>query len=494
MLSNQSKVVASIAPSFASVFNLWQADRLPSALRQLGFSAVSNTSEGAYLVAKEFLRLGPDSGQNIVSACPATVNYIEKFKRAMIPKLVPLVSPMIAHGKLIKQIYGQDTRVVFIGPCICKKYEASRKEYRGIIDAVLTFQELFRWLEQSGVDLAQCEESGFDSQLDFGSAGLFPLPGGFMKTAEIGEESLSYGFIETSGDVRVLELLEMKEDYPGYIDPLYCREGCINGPGIGIEKNIYQRRNDLFKYYSRIQKAKKVPELPVLDLKTQFDETKQVVEAQVTEAQILEVFTITGKEDLSHQLNCGSCGYRSCREKAIAVVNGMAEAQMCVPYMRRQADQRMDMIRETIPVGRVILDKNLHIIGMNPAFRRFFLSSNATFDKRISYLFESKGFEKLLSGTLDKLESVVNFEGSLYHQYLYSLPEQKQYIGIYSDIKHMEIDEGRISDLKQKVIEKVVELRDQQVNMAHEFAMLLGENTGRVEEILWRLENVYEED
>jgi hypothetical protein len=122
------------------------------------------------------------------------------------------------------------------------------------------------------------------------------------------------------------------------------------------------------------------------------------------------------------------------------------------------------------------------------------MSSNATFDKRVSYLFESKGFEKLLSGTQDKLESVVNFEGSLYHQYLYSLPEQKQYIGVYSNIKNMEIDEEKLTDLKKKVIEKVVELRDQQVSMAHEFAMLLGENTGRVEEILWRLENVYEKD
>ncbi|NMA25994.1 MAG: 4Fe-4S binding protein, partial [Clostridiales bacterium] len=147
---------ASVAPSFAAVFDGWRATRLPSALRRLGFSYVSETAEGALLVTEETMkRLSEGS---ICTACPAVVNYIEKYRPEYVDMLVPVVSPMVAHGRLLKKRLGGECAVVFIGPCAAKKLEAQRPENAGAVDAVLTFTELLGWLDEEGVDLAACPE------------------------------------------------------------------------------------------------------------------------------------------------------------------------------------------------------------------------------------------------------------------------------------------------------------------------------------------------
>ena len=493
---SKGKVVASVAPSFAAIFSNWQANRLPSILRKLGFSKVSNTAEGAYLLAKDFLNLDDGLKENslkLVSACPAVVNYVEKYKHDYIESLTPLVSPMIAHAKMLKKLYSDETVVIFIGPCICKKFEADRPEFQGLIDAVLTFDELKQWFVSENINFQTFEDSGFDNNFYMGDAGVFPIPGGIMKTAKKYEDNLATDVIHTSGDFELLEMLKADLSNISVVDALFCNEGCLNGPGISDEKNVFQRRNDLLEYYKTNTELLKNNNNVEVCLKTNFKQKIVKSQREVPDAEIQKVLAKTGKQDAKKQLNCGACGYQSCVDNAIAVVNGIAQTDMCIPYMRMQAEQRMDMIMETIPHGIVILDDDLRLIGMNPAFRKMFLCSDATLGRRISYLMDSKDFEKIVSGVAQKAESTVTFNGSKYHQFIYSLQEHKQHVGIYTKIDRVEFHEDKLNLIKSEVIEKALEIRDCQIKMANDFAMILGQNTAKAEEMLCDLMNVYDE-
>ncbi|HNY13787.1 MAG TPA: [Fe-Fe] hydrogenase large subunit C-terminal domain-containing protein, partial [Candidatus Wallbacteria bacterium] len=184
LIASGATVALSVAPSFAAVFPGWMQKRLVSAVRKLGFRYVAETSIGAEITAKLTAdELKSRSGRPLIcSACPAVVSYIEKYKHDMVKNIATVVSPMIAHAKLIKNKLGSDAKVVFAGPCIAKKSEAQRPEYEGIVDVVLTFAELSEWLAQENVNLSECEESGFDDT-PRSAARFFPLAGGLARTA-----------------------------------------------------------------------------------------------------------------------------------------------------------------------------------------------------------------------------------------------------------------------------------------------------------------------
>lgn len=498
LISNKEQVAVSLAPSFASVYSNWQAYRLPSALRKLGFCYIAETSEGAYRVAKTCLEQvrTPDNTANICTACPAVVNYVEKYKPKMLDKLLPVVSPMIAHAKILKNNLGNKLKVVFIGPCIAKKAEAERPEFAGIVDAVLTFKELDAWLEAENIVLANCAESGFDSiKLDWKSR-FFPLPGGLLKTVDIANDGVSLDIIHTSSSERIHELFDsIATDHTcDLIEPLYCTEGCINGPGISSKKNIFERRSDLISYVNRQPKLSgaPLPDVPV-NLSTSFEPQDDFNQKPITEDEILSVMAKTGKADPANQLNCGACGYKSCRDKAIAVIRGMAEPEMCIPYMRLMAEQRTDRIIETSPSGIVILDENLTIIGMNPAFRKLFLCSDDTLGRKISYLMDADGYEKIAAGSAEIVESVINHYGSEFHQLIYALRPEKQYVGIYMDITSIRLDEKKLNKIKMQTVEQAKELLEHQIKMAQDMTRYLGESTARGEELVWRLMNIYDD-
>ena len=171
----------------------------------------------------------------------------------------------------------------------------------------------------------------------------------------------------------------------------------------------------------------------------------------------------------------------------------MAEAQMCIPYMRRLAEQKTDVIIDTVPAGIILIDENQKILSMNNSFRKYFYCSDETLGRRVSYLFDSEGYEKVMANVFDNYKSIIKYNGIEYHQEIYAIREQKQYVGIYTKINKDSYNEAKMYQLKETVVDKVLELKEQQINMAHQLATLLGENSAKVEEIIWRLMNVYEE-
>ncbi len=493
LLASGRTVAASIAPSFAAVFDGWRATRLPSALRRLGFSYVSETAEGALLVAEETIKHANEG--SIATACPAVVNFIEKYRPEFIDQLIPVVSPMVAHGRLLKKRLGEDTAVVFIGPCAAKKLEALRPENADAVDAVLTFTELKSWLEEEKIDLSTCSESGFESFGDLKNARLFPLQGGLLKTSDIDSDGTNADIVHLSGAGNVINLLDIPPAQWNFklVEPLFCEGGCINGPGIATDKNVFLRKQDVISYTEKSAGRQADIDRSVNTGSGYKDDRASLLTEEVDENKINAVLEAQGKLDPALQLNCGACGYESCRDNAIAVVRGMAEPEMCIPYMRRLAQQRTDRIIETSPNGVVILDSQLNIIHMNPAFQKMFMCNNAILGRRISYLVDADGYEKLASGATGQYEAIRSKYGKKYHEQLYKLPNEQQYVGLYTDVTKIKFDDAQLDLIKKQTMEQARELLDHQIRFSQEMAHYLGKSTARSEELVTHLMDLYDE-
>jgi iron only hydrogenase large subunit-like protein/uncharacterized Fe-S cluster-containing protein len=485
-------VAVSLAPSFAGLFEPWEHRRLVAAFRQMGITYVGETSIGATPVARASrqqtaLRTAEGS---VCTACPAVVNYVEKYHADKLSALLPIASPMIAHARHIRKKLGDPCRVIFIGPCVAKKVEIERADYAGLVDVALTFGELQEWLAKRGVDLARCEESDFDEEPE-GDSRLFPLPGGLARTAAMDSGSLAPEVLQVSGFRRVNEALDSLRPGgpPVLVEPLFCPEGCINGPGIPEGRNLFDRRRRVLDYAHKPRGLAPIAATEGLDLAARFAAGTRRPMRPYTEEDILRVLDRTGKSDPAQQLNCGACGYDTCRDKAVAVLQGMAEPEMCIPYMRRLAEQRTDRIIETSPNGILILDESLNILSMNPAFRRFFVCGDPLLGRRISSLMDPAPFEKLATGVLDHLELNVDHSpyGLICHELLYTLREEKQYVGIFIDMTAFQASERKLEDLQHQTVAQARQLLENQITMAEKIAEFLGQHTASSEQLVEKL-------
>ncbi len=496
LLAGPAPVAASLAPSFAAEFDPPVRLRLVGALRRLGFARVAETAVGAGPVAcknLEFARPGAASGPVLGTACPAVVAYVRRFYPALTENLAPVASPMVAHARLLRARLGGDWRVVFIGPCVAKKMECGWPETGGAVDAALTFAELRAWLERRGLDLLQCEESGFDEQ-PAGPARLFPLPGGLLRAGGFAPDPLAPDVLPVSGMQALDEALRELQARPRavFLEPLMCAEGCVGGPGFACDRNRFERRGAILDYALAPRAAQPpAPAGPVQAdlLRVQYAPQPPAGAGPFTEDQIRAVLEGTGKAAPDQQLNCGACGYDTCRDKAVAVLQGMAEIEMCVPMMRRLAEQRTDRIIATSPNGILILDAQLHILSMNPAFRRFFQCTDAVLGRPVAYLMDPEPFEKLTAGALDRSERTVEYASYhlVCHELVYALREENQYVGIFVNLTHLRDREHRLAELRGQTVSQARQLLEHQVEAAQNLAVLLGETTARGEALIQKL-------
>ena len=490
LLASDNPVVASVDPSYVAFFRGRSYMFLPSALRMLGFAHVREAAEGAkYITDKSF-----ESGQtgNVCTICAAFVNYAEKYKPDVRNNLIPVVSPMIAHGRMLKQDY-PGCSVVYIGPCAAKKEEIQKSGNKDAVDCVITFTEFLSLMKDRGFILENCMASDFENKYEIGNARHFPVQGGMLKTAGLSEDENVRAYISLSGAESILDFFSEKELASKYrvIEPSFCNGGCIGSHEFMRTRNIFLRKArviDNAKIYHPEETNK--PDIPC---ETKF-QNLNVVSNEVTAGQINKVFELTGKTEPEHRLNCGACGYRTCAAYAVAVVSGMAEIEMCIPYMRRLAQQRTDMIIETIPSGIVILDNELSIIKMNPAFQKMFRCNNGILGRRISYLVDADGYEALIAGTVELFEAMQTKHGVRYHEILYALKEEKQYVGIYVDVTKLEYNENQLDMVKRQTLKHAQEFLEHQVSFAQEMAHYLGKSTAKSEEIAKRLIGIYDSE
>lgn len=353
-LLKEGNVVAIVAPSFAASFPD-DYKKVPTALRKLGFEKVIETAFGADLIANNYIQeIHNDERKTIISsACPAIVSFIEKYYVDLVPNLAKVVSPMIALGRYLKK-EDPETKIVFIGPCIAKKNEAEDENVAGVIEAVLTFTELKKILEDQNIIVSKCEESDFDGpQAMMGKA--YPLAGGLLKTTDVNDDILEKDIIVVEGKKKVVEIIEEIANNhinAKFTDILFC-EGCISGPAIDTELNYYARREKVINYIdeklhstdkrvwkSNLYNARK------LDLTRKFKIDNQR-KPMPDEEQIRKILAETKKFTVKDELNCGACGYVSCREYAIAIAKGLAEKEMCLPFLIEQLAEAYNNLSNT---------------------------------------------------------------------------------------------------------------------------------------------------
>ena len=351
----KNAVYAIVAPSFAASFPDDYL-KIPSAIRELGFKSVMETAFGADLIAQSYFACYENSknGTVITSSCPAISNYIEKYFENLVPMLAQVVSPMIAMGKYLKSIYGNEIKVVFIGPCIAKKSEYIDEEVAGNIDSVLTFSELKELFRLNNFNLSDFESSSFDPPLaNYGKS--FPIAGGLLRTIGLSEELLAKERIVVEGKKQVEQIIKdvfENKIQNKFIDILFC-EGCINGPAIDSNLNYYSKREKVIDY---IKEASSYVDQTVwkseifnsrnLNFRRKFI-YKHQRRPMPTEEKIREILARTNKFGIKDELNCGACGYRTCREYAISIAKGLAEDDMCLPFLLNKIELAYRELQET---------------------------------------------------------------------------------------------------------------------------------------------------
>lgn len=341
LLGSSEKTAAIVAPSFPAEFRERECLKLPGLLREMGFDYIYEVGFGADLVAREYKKILEQENTNsyIATSCPAVVSFVEKYYPELVEKLAPIVSPMIATARVLKKIHGAELKIVFIGPCIAKKREKERNGLKGEIDEVLTFNELKELSSRKRIILENINESGFDEPLA-GVGSLFAISGGFLQAADIREDFIQENIITANGRINFVEAF--KEFSRGYLnarvlETLSC-EGCILGPGVTSDAPLYERRHLVSQYVKGKMKSfdaekfrQDLKKFEDIDLSCEFFPDCQSIEVPPDEL-VRTVLQKLGKSDKNDELNCGACGYETCRDHAIAIVKGFAESEMCLPY------------------------------------------------------------------------------------------------------------------------------------------------------------------
>ena len=475
LLEKVVPVLASVAPSFPVMLPLSDPAVFPSLLKQLGFSYVGQTAVGAELICAEHRQVSPP-GPLISSACPVVVNLVERHYPHLIPYLSPLVSPMVAHGRFLKNQFPGSV-VVFIGPCIAKKGE----DTGGAVDYVLGFKEVWEWIEHEGIDLGQFSPAEFDGYQP-GPARLFPTEGGQLKATSLGTDLLDKDIQTVTGINNCIELFKnfntaVPSRRPLFMELMACNGGCLGGPYGVSHGDIYSKKTALLSYYS--PKVKKPPgirkqlSLPPVLLYRAYQNRRTVV-TDPTAEQIKSILALTDKFSPEDELNCGACGFDSCREKAAAVFQGNAESQMCIPYMRKRAESISNLVLRALPDGVVIFDEDFIIREINLAANTMFDCDSRVIGEKIDVLVNPAGFESVfLEGKTIKIDAGELPNGKITRQIVF--PLENSAVAIFTDITNELKQREDLLLVKAETIDRAQEVIKKQMTVSQVIAGLLGE-------------------
>lgn len=498
-LQQEEKVVASVAPSFAALFDK-DSHKLPNLLRSLGFKGVEETVVGAELITEVYEAYSKMPGDQcyMTSCCPTVNALIQKHYPEVIPFLIPVVSPAVCHAKLIKRRYGKETKVVFIGPCLSKKIEGIEED---TIDAVLTFEELLEWIKENQIDWEVIAPSSFDI------VGLdqyrYPIVGGMTHT--IKDKSLPRKIIQIDGVEECMDMMPhiMKGAFKNTLLEIHgCRQSCISGPGMPQDGvNVYERRERIRRYAEEqeLKLDQKVVSQMItegVNLHKEFQNLKHSLKIPSDE-EIQTILNSIGKETKLDELNCGSCGYKTCRDKAIAVYNEMAEPNMCLPFMRQKAETLTNIIFEATPNLILMVNEALEIIEMNPAARKFFdLTKDIINRLPVSALMSEESFNEVMrmkKSILNEKVILHTLNATVVQSIIWS-DYHKTMVWIANDVTYDEKKNKQLQSMKIEAIDMAQQVINKQMTVAQEIASLLGETTAETKVTLTKLKQLIKEE
>lgn len=537
LLSSGRKTAALIEPSIASEFDdITDYRKFVAMIRRLGFDYVHEVSFGVDLIAASYAKLFSKSeGKYYITAnCPVMVNLVRKYKPELVPNLAPLVSPVIATATVLKELYGQEVATVLIGPCIDAKDEALYNEDGKKVDGVLTFIELRRLFDEMNIQERFVKMSDFDPP--FGNWGaLYPLPAGIIQAGGIKRDMVSSSVITASGKE---EILEAVRDFDNHIDSikhhfnLFFCHGCLLGPGVKNHTERFKKRSLVRQYaekrVAKLNKAqweKDMEKWMKLDFSRTFNPDDQRIAEPPAEA-VAEVLKIIGKENPEEELNCGACGYLSCKDFAVTVAKGLAVPEMCHTFNLRNKQEYIETLRQTnrklaetkkalkeseelarrekdiaqsasdmmnnmlekLPTGVVIVDHNLKILHSNLSFINIIgedakaiadvipglagadIKTLVPFNVYNMFSFVIKEDEPVVSKD-------VHFEEKMLNISIFPIKKNKMCGAIIRDLYSPEVQAEEVTSRVTEVIEKNLE-------MVQKIGFLLGEGASETEQML----------
>lgn len=484
LIQSGDPVYASIAPSFIANYDGVGINALKKALLKLGFADVEETAIGATIVKREYERILAEENRDIlISSCCHSVNLmIEKYFPKELQYLADVMSPMMAHCADIKKRH-PNAKTVFIGPCVAKKDEADGSG--DLVDAVLTFEELSKWLADEKITLdAEMDES------DESRARFFPTSGGILRT--MAKDAPGYTYIAIDGTDKCIEALrdiESGKIHHCFIEMSACPGSCIGGPV--MEK---YHRSPVRDYLAVAGYAGKrdftVAQPEALEIKKSFTPIELLANTP-TEEEIRDILRQMGKTKPSDELNCGSCGYDSCRAKAIAIYQGKAEISMCLPYLKDKAESFSDCIVNNTPNGLIVLNEKLEVQQINTAARKIMNIRNAAdvVGDQVIRIMDPQIFLEVLESKRsirDRRGYLAEYQKYVEQTVVYD-SEYHLLVCIIRDVTDEENERNKKEDISRQTVEIADRVVDKQMRIVQEIASLLGETAAETKIALTKL-------
>lgn len=493
-LIKEGNVIASVAPSFISNFDVKSFESFKSALKKLGFMDAYETAEGARLVTNEYVKLiETKQYRNLIStACPTVVSYIRKNYPNAIKYLTPVDSPMGAHSKLIHQEH-ENVKVVFIGPCIAKKKEAieiNLANNRTLIDDVLSFEELEKMFINANIEF----DDHLEDVKDNNRARYYAINRGVVKSFK--SFNANYEYISVDGMENISKVLDNIDDLEGvFFEMNACEFACVNGPsGTKYNKAVIKSVEKVRKYTrNRMTDGEDNNEMPNLDLTFNIDAIKTSKKIP-TEDEIKAILAKINKFKKEDELNCQACGFKTCRDKAIAYYNGLSDIYNCVPYMQAVAEKMNEEVIYYSPLGVVTFDNNQNIININKAAKELFDIKNA--ETNLGYFRDYLPLDELSIAFINNqnvLEKQCYIQKT--NRYvsisLVFVKEHNMSFCLFKDITSDVLFKQQKMENRVKLVDTTNQVIDKQMRVVQEIASLLGEVTAETKVALIHLRDQF---
>lgn len=484
LIQGELPVMVSLAPSFIANYDGVGIDSMEKALKKLGFALVEETAIGATMVKNEYERILEEEDREILlsSCCPSVNLLIQKYYPDALKYLANVVSPMQAHCIDIKKRY-PDSKTVFIGPCLSKKDEADR--YEGIVDCVLTFEDLTNWLDAENIILDKDKDNTEESR-----ARLFPTTGGILKTMHCDQPGYSYMAIDgVENCIAALEDILNGGLQRCFIEMSACAGSCVGGPV--MEK--YHRSP--IRDYSQVAAY-----AGSCDFHTDYVSPSDMLQkyefvslnrSLPGNEEIKAVLLKMGKTKPEDELNCGSCGYNTCKEKAIAVCQGKADLSMCLPFLKEKAENFSDNIIQNTPNGIIVLNDELEVQQINDAAREIMniRSASDIMGEQVICILDPTDFWEVRSSgksIRDQKKYLAEYKKYVEQTIIYD----KDYhilMCIMRDITESETEFSKKEMLNKQTIDIADKVVEKQMRVAQDIASLLGETVAETKIALTRL-------
>lgn len=485
-------VILSLSSAYIGVFPYKKRGQVKAALKKLGFADVRDSAEAASLATEQYVKLIEQGEmENIITtACPSIVSLMEIHYPELLDFLAPVLIPSGIHQRMLKAEYGEHARIVYAGPCIAEK----EKNRMVSPDAVLTFEEIKQWLAAEGIMIDQCEEEEFE-ELHLGANLRYPVSGGLLTAVGATKKGCDrYRKFYVSGIkdcLDVCEALKTGEVKGCFIEMNACHGGCVNGPATAATVSSFKVKLDLEALL-----PKEAADLSVLSEAARSVDTNKIFKNRAqkeripTEEDIREILRKTGKTRPEQELNCGACGYASCREKANAVFQKKAELNMCIPYLYDRALSMSHLVMETSPNMILILDDDLKILECSSAVEKYFKLKPDEIRGRFLGEFISTEDVETVFRTHESIHSrkviYPELELATFQNIAY-IPEGDFVIATFIDVTKEEIQQQQEYEKKKETIDLAQKVIYKQMMVAQEIAGLLGETTAETKTTLTKL-------